>query len=370
MGTLRQIVTWGTPTAIGVLAVLSIVGAFIGDERAHALFNSWPLVVFWVLFGGLLLLGFLGYRSLLRRPGLLVMHLGSLLILGGSMWASDKGHAVASRLLGAAKIPSGMLVIYRGQTTASVLDPNTELPIGALPFALRLDDFRIEYYPLDEKAWVLSVGTLVHGQRVAYENVRWKLGEATVLPETGIRVKVLQYLASARPVTDKDGNVVGAEADPAAGTPAMQVLVESGAEPSQGWLVVGHGESDAELPLPVPHALAGDAHTMPVVLAQSLLLKRPRPAIRQYVSDVTILEGGREAGRSSISVNHPLHWGGYHFYQSSYDARAQQYTVLSAHSDSGLAVVYTGFLLTVGGAFWRFWLSPAWRGLFHSKEAA
>ena len=71
--------------------------------------------------------------------------------------------------------------------------------------------------------------------------------------------------------------------------------------------------------------------------------------IRDYFSDVTVIKDGKEVAGKTIEVNHPLHYGGYHFYQYSYDSEAGEYTILSVTSDSGLYIVYTGYwLLSLG----------------------
>ncbi len=63
-----------------------------------------------------------------------------------------------------------------------------------------------------------------------------------------------------------------------------------------------------------------------------------------------------QQGISNIEVNHPLSFGGYHFYQHSYDAEAGQYTVLMVVSNTGLAVVYAGYWMLCIGVIWHLWL--------------
>ena len=77
-----------------------------------------------------------------------------------------------------------------------------------------------------------------------------------------------------------------------------------------------------------------------------------------------MIEGDEAKAEATLSVIHPLHWGGYHFYQFSYDRDRESYTILEAVSDSGLWAVYLGLFLLVAGAFGRFWLQPAWAYLF------
>jgi cytochrome c biogenesis protein ResB len=79
-------------------------------------------------------------------------------------------------------------------------------------------------------------------------------------------------------------------------------------------------------------------------------------SVRDYISDVQVVKDGNVVAEKTIEVNHPLHFGGYHFYQSSYDADAHRYTVLSVVSDTGLGLVYVGYMMLVTGVFWHFWL--------------
>jgi hypothetical protein len=77
---------------------------------------------------------------------------------------------------------------------------------------------------------------------------------------------------------------------------------------------------------------------------------------RAYISDIQVVKDGNVVAEKSIEVNHPLHFGGYHFYQSSFDAEGHRYTVLSIVSDTGLNLVYAGYLALGIGVFWHFWL--------------
>ncbi len=49
-------------------------------------------------------------------------------------------------------------------------------------------------------------------------------------------------------------------------------------------------------------------------------LKGPEKIVKEYMSDLTILENGKEVLKKTIEVNHPLHYKGLAFYQSSYGA--------------------------------------------------
>ncbi|GAH13017.1 unnamed protein product, partial [marine sediment metagenome] len=71
-------------------------------------------------------------------------------------------------------------------------------------------------------------------------------------------------------------------------------------------------------------------------------VSRGHRMIRDYLSDIVVIENEKEVASKVIEVNHPLHYGGYHFYQHSYDSEAGKYTILLVTSDSGLYAVYGG----------------------------
>ena len=77
---------------------------------------------------------------------------------------------------------------------------------------------------------------------------------------------------------------------------------------------------------------------------------------------------GREVMSKVIEVNKPLHYGGYHFYQSDYDHKFGRYTILSIASDSGLYVVYVGFALLGIGIFVHFWSGLLFRKIKSASE--
>ena len=212
MKQLRQILLWAVLVGIGLLLVLSVIGAFLGDERARALFNSIPLVIFWVLLLGLLAAGLIYFKRLIRSAGLLGVHLGSLLILLGAMLGSDGGHSLAAKLFGSKKIPHGYMRIYERQAGNRILDSEDNAEIGRLPFSVGLKDFRIEYYKVDEP-WRLIVESPeldkeTHKIKWVQKHIEWTKGQEVVIPFTEARLEVLQYLQSARPTYAEDSGPV------------------------------------------------------------------------------------------------------------------------------------------------------------------
>ncbi len=90
--------------------------------------------------------------------------------------------------------------------------------------------------------------------------------------------------------------------------------------------------------------------------------------IRAFNSQVTVLEKGQEVARGVIKVNKPLHYGGYHFYQYDYDRAQGRYTILSVVSDSGLNLVYLGFVLVGAGSIFHFWLRGVWQRIRERRD--
>jgi len=359
MRQMRAMGLWVTLAAVGALAALSVVATFRGAEDARTLFTSEPLAVFWILLAAFLVACFFFGTGLLRSPGLVAMHVGSVLILVGAMWGSDKGHSVAEKLLGRHKIPHGYMMIPEGDATDEVADDATGEPVGRLPFRVGLKDFRIEYYPAKGpwKLWFEMPVPPDHAPRMGWVPIEWKEGEEVSVGQTALRVRVIKYLRGARPVRDEAGNLVGAEAVPESRTPAMEVEVAIRDQTFRGWILVPQGEDRASLSLApiMPKDLSKEA-------APNLWLVQPRGMPKDYFSDLAVLRGGEVLAEKTIEVNHPLDWGGYHFYQADYDHERGEYTVLSVRSDSGLYAVYAGFVLLVAGAFVRFWIERARAG--------
>ena len=463
----RRIIMWAVFAMIVLLAGLSVAGAFIGVERARAMFNSLPLVVFWFLLLGLFVVGLYAYKRLPRSPGLLSLHLGGLLILCGAMYGSDTGHNAAAKLFNISKIPFGYMRIYEGHASNTISDKDGH-EVGRLPFSIALEDFWIEYYEVHGPAMLgITAPPLEGNHEHRQEVIEWTVGETVEIPFVEARVKVLQYLEAARPayaegvegilditepdgkkssipaeigqsitlpgsqdslrivevfthLTVKDGEVinlegsnanpalrmehvrpdgtkssryaftrdfyihrdmklqmryvlpgiVGAEPDPDSGLPAMEVLVSHKGKELRDWLIVRDPESPDRISLAAllgGGAVEADEHGH-VQRGPSLVLARRSGQISDYKSKLAVIEETREMIKKVIEVNDPLHYGGYHFYQHSYDDQRGQFTVLSVRSDSGLLPVYAGFTLLCVGTFWLMWGVPAWKYLTKRGE--
>jgi hypothetical protein len=325
MNQFRRAVLWAALIAVVLLAVLSIYGAFLGADRAQGFFNSVPLAGYWFVLAALLVVALAVFRRLLQIPTLLLMHLGCILILLGGLWGSKGSHAMQKRLFGVDRIVRGQLRLKIGDHT-----PKSQVQIednssgGKLPFAVRLTDFHIEYYPGD---------ILIHipGERV--RRLPARPGAQVSLGSLG-RLTVQKTFENFKVRTGGDGPVVYDA--PGGSNPAVQLLVER----PDGTTTAGY-------------VFEYFAPIFAEPIGFDLAYQRP---VRDYVSEVEVVADDKVAAARAIEVNHPLHYGGYHFYQHSLDEDdTGQYTILLVVSDSGLNLVYGGYVMLIAGVFWHFW---------------
>jgi hypothetical protein len=355
MAKMHRPIMWMTMIVIIVLTLLSIYGAFIGAIAAKVFFNSIPLAVYWIVFLGLLIAGLFTFKRLLRCPGLLLIHAGCIAILIGGAIGSAAGHQFRAKWFGQQLIPHGTLAVANGQTNNQVnvgddgyvihggelylIDRETERVtpvtvdsnnIMTLPFDVQVDEFRIEYYPgslfvqstQDEQRWKLA----------AEPNSAYELGGIYGTLEIAKVFKNFKY-------TIQDGNSVGYDAPTPGSNPALEVYVTPpGGTPNRHYISQNGSRGKAGIPLVMNYGPGG--------------------MVSDYISDLKVLKDGQCVAQKSIEVNHPLYYGGYHFYQSSYgqdQLTGQMYTVLSVISNAGLHWIYAGYIALCLGIIWQLW---------------
>ena len=331
MNKFRTFVMWAALTLIILLILFSIYGAFLGSANAQDFFNSLPLAVYWFILGFVLIVGFLSLRKLIRVPSLLLIHLGCILVLVGAMYGSKDGQEIQNKLFGIDKIRRGQMLIHQNQESNQVkLEKGDQ--IKELPFSIRLKDFRIEYY----EPKYLQIQTRKGNQ--------WKIpvklnSEFNLGGEFG-KVKILRQFQNFI-ITFEGGTRKVIDSSEPGYNPALEVQIEY----PDGAIITRY----------VFERFPG--HTHP----QDKFLLAYRGVVRDYISDLAVIENGKVVAEKSVEVNHPLHFGGYYFYQHSYDAKAAQYSILMVVSDVGLSVVYLGYLMLVAGVFWHLWLKHLFR---------
>jgi ResB-like family len=326
MNNFRREVLWTVLLVIVLLAGLSIYGAFIGAEHAQEFFNRIPLAFYWMFFAALLAVGLALFPRLVRVPSLLMIHVGCILILAGGMWGSKLASNVQKRLFGIDKVRSGQMVIYKGATENKVMPEGTR-QFKQLPFSIKLEDFRIEYYQPGN----LYIET-AQGQR---QKIPAEVGKTFVLGGGLGTAKVIRTFKNFK-IGMEAGKSVPYD-DPQPGSnPAVEVQITQ----PDGQVTTKY----------LFENFPGQIH------GQDTFLMSYHRTISDYISEVQVIRDNKVVAAKNVEVNHPLHFGGYHFYQASYDQQAGRYTVLSVYSDTGLYVVYAGYWLLCLGAVWHFWL--------------
>lgn len=311
---------------IVLLFFFSIYGAFLGSQRAKEFFNSIPLTIYWVTFILLLVVGILLFKRLLRVPVLLFIHAGCILVLVGSIWGSGAGHELRKKFFGIDKIPTGLMVIYEGNSDNRVILENEQ--IRELPFYIGLKDFRIEHY------------------KPEYLRVQTRQGDNWVFPveidteyslssEYGT-IKIVRVFENLKINLEGDKRDIVDDTGPGS-NPALEVQIQS----PEGQIKTRY----------VFERFPGHTHT-----DDELFLSYER-IISEYISELQVIHDAGVVAEKDIQVNHPLHYGGYHFYQQDYDHQTGRYTILMVTSDSGLVLVYIGYVMLCVGVCWYFWIS-------------
>jgi len=331
---IRRLTSLANLALILLLISFSIYGAFTGADKARRFFNSLTLTVYWFAYLFLLIWAFFVFKRLLTIRGLFMLHLGGILILAGGMWGSRAGLKIQNSIFNKNIIHTGQMYINEGQSQKLV---NTESQgQQALPFEIKLVDFIIEYYVPGDLIIKTADGTT--GFKVPAEpgqkiDLGPGLGSVTIVQRfENFRI----YLENGRRTATDDPN----------GRPnaALELLVKA--------------PNGVESTKYVFERFGG--HTNPNDMIRFFYVR----TIRDFISDVEVIQNNNVMKRKSIEVNKPLHFAGYYFYQESYDEQAGRFTVLRVASDSGLGVVYLGYILLCAGAFWHLWF----RHLFGDRE--
>ena len=315
-----------TALAVVMLAfILSIYGAFLGAEKAGVFFNSMALAVFWLLFLFLIAISPLIFKSILRSPALFLTHTGVAFILAGALWGSETAHNLRRNVFKIDKIYKANMLIYQGQDeNRAVLEDNT---VKDMPFSVRLNKFEIKYYQPEFLH--------IHSRKGDSWKIPVEIGKEFSLGKNSGTVQILKKFENFK-ITFKNNETTAIDSPTPGINPALQVQLKD----PQGNVKTKYVFQNLS-----PHMKGNE----------DLVLSYNR-VIADYISKVDIVKDNKIIASKDIEVNHPLHAEGYHFYQHSYDSEAGLYTILSITSDSGLYIVYTGYIMLCGAVFWHFWL--------------
>ena len=221
------------------------------------------------------------------------------------------------------------MLIYE-QTAENNIVAEDDKILAKLPFSIYLEDFRMEYY--SSRSYLL-----VENQSGDIRQIPDEVGAELNLNEG--KMKIVSVFRNFK-IDISNDKKVATDAAGAGMNPAIEINIE---------LPSGISKQKFIFARFLQKSYSEDGLKFTYVSQQT-------PAVKDYFSDVILLEEEKQIAKKTIEVNHPLHYGGYHFYQSSYDPEREQYTVLTVYSDSGLNMVYAGYLMLTLGVLWQFWL--------------
>ncbi|MBI4597103.1 MAG: cytochrome c biogenesis protein ResB [Candidatus Omnitrophica bacterium] len=134
---------------------------------------------------------------------------------------------------------------------------------------------------------------------------------------------------------------------------AIHVIGTEGSSKDEAWVLL---RNSAELQLDKGRVVVEfrpDQRKLPVTIKLLDFRKITYPGTSMasgFEADVQLSDPERGVIlMKKISMNNPLRYRGYHFYQSSYIDGPTQTTVLSVRNDPGTPLVYAGFLVVVAG---------------------
>lgn len=229
---------------------------------------------------------------------------------------------------------AGLVAVIAGAFASRALRFEAQLPLHTgetsdlayrdgvpwrLPFSVKLEDFRLEYYREPLGRLVVEEGT----ERREFDAAE---GAVIELPESSATIKVLRL---ARDFGLGAGNRV-VEKSPYWHNPAAQLEITAGGRKKKLWFFSNFpGMHDGALPFRAYYALE-------------------QAEIKNFTSSVAVSAGGAET-RAEIAVNRPFKFMGCTLFQTSYDPADAGYSLLTVTRDRGLWVVYCGFIMLLSG---------------------
>ena len=102
----------------------------------------------------------------------------------------------------------------------------------------------------------------------------------------------------------------------------------------------------------------GDAVVSPWDPGSALLYRRVADRVKEFESEVEVVEHGSVVRRHVIRVNDPLVHRGTKLSQMDYDRRGLRWSQLGVSRDRGEWLVYAGFLALAAGLVSRFYVGP------------
>ena len=306
---------------LATISGLSLLGTIIPQNRGINIYASAPFIGLIVLFAINLTVCLLGRLSLKRHMlGSTLTHASILIILVGA-------------LIGALLGQKGLIKIGEGEEVCC-FTPKDKHKID-LGFSIKLNKFIYTEY-IDPKEKLLVYPS--QDDEVIAE-IPTEIGIESDIADTGYNIKVLRYIPDfAIDTVTKVASSRSAKPN----NPAIEVRTKDKAGQVSTFWVFAH--------FPDIHQKMGSNFKF----VYHWVGRRPK----DFISKVTVLKGGQEIMSKDIRVNEPLRFGGYTFFQSTYDTEGLAWSGLEIVRDPGVWVVYLGFILLVLGLIMIFYVNP------------
>ena len=339
------------PDAHRIIHVLAALGL------TRVFYTWWFVLLLFVLAASLtactvrryLAIGRTSGAARARVVGSFVTHLSLMLVIAGGV----------VRVFWAQK---GVVQLREGEVASQVATPEGAF---ALPFTVKLAKFELEFYPHPTPPADAKPGKLV---------VTWtgKEGSLDLPLDVGVdypitppdaqpmaapayTLRVLRYLPDFS--LEGPGNEATSRSE-TPNNPAVQVRICGGGVTNTQWVFARFPDFNSH---------GNDAGAIPLVIRFSSTAPVPdeMPAIKAFKSSLEILDHGAVVQRPVVAVNAPFTYGGYTFYQLSYDPRDLTWSALQVVKDPSVPIVYGGFILMMIGLSIVFcvgpWLDPRHR---------
>ncbi len=304
-----------------VIAAVLIVATLLKNQaeaRRH-IYHSWWFISLLGLFCLNLLLCSMGRWSFrVRRLGTTMTHIGVLVMVVGVVTGAIWGER-------------GFMQLYIGDSGQTCYMSDSEKM--AIPFVVRLEDFKVERYR-DEGIGQRLVVQIV--DRGLVRDFPVELGRAFRVAGTPYSVTTLRYEPDF--VVLREGAYGSRSSEPR--NPAIQVRVDERSSSTPQWVF-------AKFP-----GMFQDPNS------NVRLFYQRTERIKSFQSKVRLIQRGKEVASQTIEVNKPLKYRGYAIYQSDYDQDREMYSVFEIARDPGIRFVYIGFLIISVGVVFTFYFRP------------
>jgi len=331
-----------------VLGVLSSLGM-------TNVFHSWWFVgLLFALSASLMVCTGRRYRAIkratgsarLRVIGSFITHISLLLVLAGGVVRVIWGQ-------------KGMIQFREGEVVN-----RAESGEGAmlLPFSIRLTKFELEFHKKPARTRETPADRLLvqWGEKNLVTHFPVELNVAhPVVPADAVvgaapafTITMLRYVPDFS-LDGSTGDVTSRSNDP--NNPAVEVRVLGGGVTNTQWVFARFPEFGGD---------SGPGGAMPLKFRFQAALPEEvneQGAIKAFKSTIEVMEHGVVACTRTIAVNSPFSWGGFSFYQVSYNPDDLTWSALEVVRDPGVPIVYAGFILMMAGLTMVFCVGP-WLG--------